>query len=380
MIIKNADIINSEFFRQRADLRVDGEIISEISNNIAGGEVFDFSGCVVLPGFIDIHIHGCCGADVGDADWQAVETMSDYLCRNGVTSFCPTTMTLPLEVLKNQFAAVKSYMGRESGAYIHGINMEGPYISFEKKGAQCGEYIRKPDFDEFEQLCAVCPIKLVDVAPEVQDAYEFAEKASKICTVSAAHTAADFDTAKRAFESGFSHATHLFNAMPPVKNREPGTVTAVFDSESVTAELICDGFHNHPAILRMAFRLLGRDRAVVVSDSMKAAGCKDGEYLLGGQTVYVRSGRATLADGTIAASTANIYSEFKNLLSFGVPFDAALRACTINPARAIGADKETGSIEKGKRADFTVLDSEMNIKAVFVKGELKYGEVREKIL
>jgi len=267
-----------------------------------------------------------------------------------------------------QFKAVSDCMGSESGAYIHGINMEGPYISLEKKGAQFGEYIRLPDIDEFKRLNSICKICLADVAPEAEGAFEFADEASKLCIVSAAHTASDYETAVKAFGSGFSHVTHLFNAMHPIFNRKPGAVVAVFESDFVTAELICDGFHNHPAILRMAFRLLGEDRAVVVSDAMKAAGCSDGEYELGGQTVYVRGGKATLKDGTIAASTTNIYDEFKNLLSYGIPFKTVLKACTVNPARVIGADAVTGSIKEGKRADLVIIDKEMNIRAVFVKG------------
>jgi N-acetylglucosamine-6-phosphate deacetylase len=368
MIIKNAEIYNSDFEPQRADLSVCGETICKIAGNIDGNDTLDFSGCTVLPGFIDIHIHGCRGADVEDASADSLAVMSDYLVKKGVTSFCPTTMTLPEEQLIEQFRAVSEYMGSESGAYIHGINMEGPYISLEKKGAQSGEYIRLPDIGEFKRLNSICKICLADIAPEAENAYEFAAEASKICTVSAAHTASDYETAVKAFGSGFSHATHLFNAMNPIMNRKPGAVAAVFDSSFVTAELICDGFHNHPAVLRMAFRLLGEDRAVVVSDAMKAAGCADGDYELGGQTVYVRGGRATLKDGTIAASTTNIYDEFKNLLGFGIPFKTALKSCTINPARVIGADGVTGSIKEGKRADLVIIDKELNIKAVFVKG------------
>ena len=369
MIIKNATIYNADFEPQRADLSVCGETICEIGENFPG-DARDFSGCTVLPGFIDIHIHGCHGADVEDAEVSSLATMSDYLLKKGVTSFCPATMTLPEAQLRDQFSVVSGYMGSECGAYIHGVNMEGPFISFEKKGAQCGEYIRVPDIDEFTRLNAICKICLADIAPETKGAFEFAADASKYCTVSAAHTAADYETSTKAFAGGFTHATHLFNAMPPIKNREPGTVTAVFDSDNITAELICDGHHNHPAILRMAFKLLGEDRAVVVSDAMKAAGSPDGNYVLGGQTVYVRGGKAALADGTIAASTTNLYDEFKNLLRFGIPFKAALKACTINPAKVIKADGVTGSIKAGKRADLLIVDGALNIMAVVVKGRL----------
>ena len=253
-------------------------------------------------------------------------------------------MTLPYEQLKEHFSKVSEYKGKEEGAYIHGINMEGPYISFEKKGAQNGDYVRNPDVTEFKKLNDICNVSLVDIAPEVEGSLEFAGEISKMCTVSAAHTSANYNQAIEGFENGISHATHLFNAMTALTSREPGVVGAVFDNDKVTAELICDGFHISPATLRIAFKILGEDRTVVVSDSMKAAGAVDGDYDLGGQTVYVRGGKALLKDGTIAASTTNIFDEFKNLLSFGVDEKQALKSCTINPAKVVGKDKETGSI------------------------------------
>ncbi len=367
MVIKNATVWAEDFSPVKTDIEVENGIIKSLGN-LSGEDELDFTGMTVVPGFIDIHIHGACLADSSSGEAEQIQTISRYLAQRGITSFCPTTMTLPQETLEKAFAAVGSCMGKENGAYIHGINMEGPYISLAKKGAQAAEHVRKPDFAEFSLLNSICPIMLADVAPEVGGAVEFAKAAKDICTVSAAHTSASYEEAKRGFENGFSHATHLFNAMTPVQNRAPGVPTAVFESENVTAELICDGFHNHPAILRMAFRLLGEDRAVVISDSMSAAGCGDGEYELGGQTVYVKDGKATLADGTIAASTTNIFEEFKNLLRFGIDFRSALKACTINPAAAIRRDGVTGSIAAGKRADLLVLDDALNIKAVFIKG------------
>ncbi len=367
MILKNAFIVNERFETIRADLEIKGETITAIGE-LNGEDELDCSGMTVLPGMIDIHIHGGRLADCSSGKAQDIQTVSRYLAENGITSFCPTTMTLPGDALQRAFAAVRSCMGQEDGAYIHGVHMEGPYLSHEKKGAQAGEWLRRPDLDEFQRLFEICPICLVSVAPEVPGAVEFARQASKACTVSAAHTAAGYEQAIRAFSNGFSHATHLFNAMTPIQNRAPGVPGAVFDSGDVTAELICDGIHNHPAVLRMAFRLLGKDRAVVVSDSMAAAQAGDGTYQLGGQTVYVKSGKATLADGTIAASTTNLFEEYKNLLRFGVEPQQALRACTINPARVIGQDSVTGSLAVGKRADILVTDDSLDLKAVFVKG------------
>ncbi len=367
MILKNATVYTVDFEPQITDIEIENGLIKSIGKTEKDGE--DYTGLTILPGFIDIHIHGTRLADSSSGNVEEISTISEALASHGITSFCPTTMTLPHETLVKALEAVAEYMGKEEGAYIHGINMEGPFISQAKKGAQAAEHVRKADYDEFAQLNDICPIKLVDIAPEEDGAIEFAQKASKICTVSAAHTNATYIQAKCGFENGFSHATHLFNAMTPIQNREPGVPGAVFDTPDVTAELICDGFHNHPAILRTAFRQLGEDRVCVISDSMSAADNGDGEYSLGGQTVYVRDGKATLADGTIAASTTNVFEEFKNLLRFGIDFKSALKACTANPAKAIGVYGVTGSVEVGKRADLTVIDGDTRLRHVFIKGK-----------
>lgn len=369
VILKNAEIFDSDFNRRRADIRIEGEKIAEIGENISGGEEVDFGGCVILPGFIDIHIHGCGGADFSDAREDTLPTMSKTLAYFGVTSFCPATMTLPYDDIERAFRRAADYMGNECGAYIHGVNMEGPFLSVERRGAQPEEYIKKPDIDEFRRLSSICNVCLVSLAPEVEGALDFAREASKICTVSAAHTVATYEQAKVGYENGITHTTHLLNGMPPISNRNPGVPVAALNAQNTTAELISDGIHIHPDYLALLYRILGEDRSVAVSDSMRASGMGDGEYTLGGQTVYVKNGKATLADGTIAASTTNVFDEFKNLLSFGVPLRQAVKSCTINPARAIGADKATGSIAEGKNADLLVMTADLSERrAVYVKG------------
>ena len=370
MILKNATIYDSDFKPKKLDISVSGETIEQLGDALPQtDDALDCTGCTVVPGFVDIHIHGGGGGDMADAHAQSLQKMSRYLAKHGVTSFCPASMTLPQDALMAQFAAVEAFKGHEEGARVLGVRMEGPYISMEKKGAQSGEYVRLPDAAEFYALHAVSPVCAVDVAPEVEGALAFAQAVSSVCTVSAGHTAATFEETTQALARGFSHATHLFNAMPPVRNREPGAVTAILDDASATAEMICDGFHNHPAVVRLAFRALGPDRAVVVSDSMRAAGCGDGDYVLGGQQVFVRNGQARLADGTIAASTTNLFAEFRNLLSWGIPFADALRACTINPARVVRAADRVGSIAVGKVADLLVLDEDLCIRHMLIHGK-----------
>lgn len=367
MIIKNATVYGADFEPIKTDITIENGKIKSLAKTDDCGE--DFSDCAVLPGFIDVHIHGCNMSDTTDGNADSVAEMSKWLATKGITSFCPTTMTLPEAFLEECFGYAAECMGKEEGAYIHGINMEGPFISHAKKGAQAGEHIVAPDFEMLKKLNSICPVKLVDIAPEADGADEFIEKAKDICTVSLAHTAADYATGINAIKKGAKHATHLYNAMNCITSREAGMVGAVMDSDSVMAELICDGVHICPATLRITFKVLGEDRTVVISDALMAAGMPDGEYMLGGQKVYKKSD-CRLADGTLAGSVTNLFEEFHNLLGYGIPFKQALKSVSINPAKAIGADKFTGSIEEGKFADLLITSKDFKeIKAVFVKGK-----------
>ena len=320
-------------------------------------------------------VHGCAGADTFDGTRDAIERMAAHLVQKGVTAFCPTTMTGSSEQIAAALSAVRDCMDRPpQGAAVLGAHMEGPYLSAGKKGAQRGDALRSPDFAEFLRLYHGCggAIRLVDVAPECENARDFITRASEFCTVSVAHSEADYNTAMQGFQWGITHATHLFNAMTGFHHRQPGIVGAVFDSPDVRAELICDGLHIHPAVLRTAFRLLGEKRSIIVSDSMRAAGLPDGESELGGQKVFLKNGEARLADGTIAGSTTNLLDEIKNLVRFGIPLRQIVRSATINPAAAIGMDGEIGSIREGKRADFTVLNEALNLRLVVVRGKVAY--------
>lgn len=373
MLLIHANYLDEDFHLVQGDIEIEDGKILRVGKDLPRKEedlAVDCAGSyTVVPGFVDVHIHGCAGADTCDATREALEAMAAFLLAHGVTSFCPTTMTTSRETIQAALLAAKDMMDHpmEGGARVVGVNMEGPFIAKERKGAQKEEDILPPDFPLFQRFYEESGgiVRLVDVAPEQPGGLDFVEKASQLCTVSIAHTTADYDQAKAAFDKGVTHATHLFNAMSGLHHRKPGVVGAVFDDSRVRGELICDGFHIHPAVLRAAFRLLG-DRALIVSDSMRANGMPEGEaFDLGGQMVTVHQGKALLPDGTIAGSVTNLHQEIKNLVSFGVPFEQAVKAATLVPARAIGLDGEIGSIAPGKRADLVVLDENLDIAAVY---------------
>lgn len=373
MLLIHANYLDEDFRLVQGDIEIEDGKILRVGKALPRKEedlAVDCAGSyTVVPGFVDVHIHGCAGADTCDATREALEAMAAFLLAHGVTSFCPTTMTTSRETIQAALLAAKDMMDHpmEGGARVVGVNMEGPFIAKERKGAQKEEDILPPDFPLFQRFYEESGgiVRLVDVAPEQPGGLDFVEKASQLCTVSIAHTTADYDQAKAAFDKGVTHATHLFNAMSGLHHRKPGVVGAVFDDSRVRGELICDGFHIHPAVLRAAFRLLG-DRALIVSDSMRANGMPEGEaFDLGGQMVTVHQGKALLPDGTIAGSVTNLHQEIKNLVSFGVPFEQAVKAATLLPARAIGLDGEIGSIAPGKRADLVVLDENLDIAAVY---------------
>lgn len=372
MFLINASYLDGQFHLVKGDLEIDGGKILRVGEKLPYTQedmVVDCQGYTIVPGFVDIHIHGCAGADTCDGSREAIDTMAKFLITKGVTSFCPTTMTVEEEVIEKALLAAKACMDSPApdSARVVGVNMEGPFISAAKKGAQMEEAIRQPDIQLFRQFFQACGgiVKLVDIAPEEPGGLDFVKQAKELCTVSIAHTTAGYDQAKEAFDAGITHATHLFNAMTGLHHRKPGVVGAVFDDQRIRGELICDGHHLHPAVLRIAFQQLG-DRAVVVSDSMRANGMAEGEsFDLGGQMVTVRGGLATLEDGTIAGSVTNLHQEVKNLVGFGVPFEQAVKAATLTPAEAIGLEGEIGSIEPGKRADLVVLDQNLDIVAVY---------------
>ena len=369
MIIKNVKIYTEDkTFEEGEAAVVDGKFAAP---GAADGEVIDGEGCYMIPGLVDIHFHGCVGDDFCDASEDAIANMAKHEASIGVTSICPATMTLSEEDLHNIMKTAGAYNGTE-GAKLVGINMEGPFISEKKKGAQAADHIRKCDTALFRKLQEESGnlIRLVDIAPENDGAMEFIRDVKDEVVISIAHTTADYDTAAKALAEGASHITHLYNAMPPLNHRDPGVIGAARDDEKCHVELICDGVHIHPSVVRATFAMFGADRVILISDSMRATGLTDGQYTLGGQDVFVKGPLATLADGTIAGSATDLMGCLKVAVQkMGIPLEDAVACATANPAREIGIYDRCGSITPGKDADFVLLDADLNVKAVYVNGK-----------
>lgn len=361
--------------------------------------VVDGRGCYALPGMIDMHFHGCKGWDIcdlpdGERDEKSVaifkmwQEIAEYQASIGVTGMAPATMTLPADRLKMtlKYAAAfaeRQKTGKAGGSRLAGINMEGPFISPDRCGAQDASYILSCSKDAVTQFieCGEGLVKVVGIAPEKEDALVLISQMKNHVRFSLAHTDADYETTKQALEAGVCHVTHLFNAMPPWHHRAPGVVGAVLDTaaqgKEIMAELICDGFHVHPSVIRTAFQLLGEDRIVLISDSMRAAGMPEGEYTLGGQEVVVQNipERGCVAvlkkNGSLAGSTASLPDCVRTAVrKAGIPLEQAVAAATINPARCLGIEKEQGTISVGKWADIVLWDRNLEKRMVICRGKI----------
>lgn len=367
--ITNGLVFDGEGFVARDVFVQDGRIVAD---EPAGCEVVDAAGCHVIPGLVDVHSHGAVGYDFCDGTHEAIDAICRYQATRGVTAYCPATMTYPEEKLAGIARTAAEHQDADDAAALVGINMEGPFISPKKVGAQNPAYVQVPDVDMFERLqeAAGGLFKIVDVAPEEPGALEFIEREGESVRISIAHTCATYDEAHAAFEAGAKHVTHLYNAMPPLAHREPGVIGAAFDA-GATPEIIADGVHIHPSAVRAAFALFGDDRMILISDSMMATGLDDGEYSLGGQAVTVRGNRATLHDGTLAGSATDLMGCLRvAVCDMDIPLASAVKAASCNPARALGIDDERGSLEPGHIADIVLLDEVFHVKHVVLRGAL----------
>ena len=373
MFYTNARIFVDNEFRTGAFEVVDGKFGAILPENVPA-DAIDLGGATVIPGLIEVHSHGAVGYDFSDGSYEGLVEIAKFFLSCGVTSFAPASMTLPYDVLDKAFATAKRIVEEqpENCAKLRGIQMEGPFFSYAKRGAQNADYLKTPDFEGFKKLYEDCGglVRIVDIAPELPGAAEFVAKAKDLCTVSIAHTDSDYDHAKAAVDAGVTHLTHLYNAMPGIHHRTPGVIPAAVENPNVRAEIIADGFHIHPASVRLAFTMF-KNRMILVSDSGRCAGKDEGyQFDLGGQMAELRGGVAKLVGtNTIACSASNMWTCLRNAMSWGIPEEEVIRACTYNPACALGVEAEVGSIATGKVADFLVCTDGYESKRVFLAGK-----------
>lgn len=373
MRIINGRVFDLEQGFLSRDVLTDGGQIASASGD---DRILDAAGCYVIPSLVDVHFHGCVGEDFSDATPDGLQKIADFELSQGVAYLCPAGMTLPEDQLTAICKNTAAHRAKHSGgAEVVGAHLEGPFLCMAKKGAQNGDYLHDPDTAMLKRLqeAAEGCVRLVTLAPEQPNSIEFIKAAVEMgVTVSVGHTTADYNTARAAFEAGASHATHLFNAMPPLAHRDPGVIGAAFDVPHVQPELICDGIHVHGSAVRAAFRLFGKERMILISDSLRATGMPDGEYPFGGQMIEVHGNRATILGHpeTLAGSVTSLMGCLRQAVSFGIPLADAVRACTYNPARSIGIDGRAGTLDVGKEASIVLLDEkDLSIKAIVFKGQ-----------
>jgi len=393
MIIKNIKIYQPDQTFVPGVIITEDDHIKEVYTereaveSTASQQVLDGQGCYCIPGMIDLHFHGCKGADFCDGTREVLDTISQFEASIGVTAISPATMTLPVEKLEQILENAADYRDLQEkkqtiwGADLVGVNMEGPFISKVKKGAQDEKNIIPCDVSIYKkfQKAARGLVKFVGIAPEESDCSDFIKEVKEEVSVSLAHTNADYDTAMEAFDLGADHAVHLYNAMPPFHHRNPGVIGAVSDSPHVMAELICDGIHIHPSVVRATFQMMGAERMILISDSMRATGMPDGSYTLGGLDVNVRGNRATLAsDGALAGSATTLPDCVRIAVKkMGIPLETAIACATIHPAKSLKIDDRYGSIEEGKKADLVLWDEELRLKKVIKDGQIYPSEFCE---
>ncbi len=349
--------------------------IAELKDiNTADYEIIDAKGNFVCPGLVDMHIHGYLGADVSDGDAYGIKKMAEGIIKNGVTAWCPTTMTVSKKEIEDAFDAVREVKNSTEyyGARILGVNSEGPFINPSKKGAQAEEHILRPDADFI--LANKDIVKLFTVAPEVDGALDAIEKVAKdgSVLVSMGHTNATFVEANKGIEKGVKHTTHLFNAMTALSHRNPGVVGAALSEENVSVELIADTFHIDKGLFGLIAKIK-EDKLCLITDCIRAGGMVDGDYTLGGQPVHKEGIKCLMPDGTIAGSVLELNKAVANILeNTDLEVFEAVNCASLNPAKALGEDKEIGSIEVGKRADFMIADEKFNAQMTILGGEIRY--------
>ncbi len=375
--LNNIKIVTPDGIIQ-GNIEVDSGKIKGISqDNIAGGITFN-EDVIVVPGFIDEHIHGVNGSDVMDGTLDSLENIAVSLAKEGTTSFLATTLTQDESVIIKALQTINHYMkiDNKKGSELLGVHLEGPFIDSSKKGAQPQQFIVLPDINVFKKYQSESGnhIKFVTLAPEEPGGYELIHYCKENHIVaSLGHTNAKYDEVVKAIETGATSVTHCFNAMSGFLHREVGLVGATLLHNELNAEIIADGIHVSPKAIEILFKNKGKENMTLVTDSMRAKGLKDGEYDLGGQMVTVSNNEARLSDKTLAGSVLSMLNAVKNIMQFvNISLQDAIIMASVNPAKKLGIYDRKGSIEVNKDCDLVVLDKEYNLLMTIVKGKIVY--------
>ena len=362
----------------------DNDLITDVSLDNLGctldvpdSNYIDASDKYVIPGLIDIHLHGAMGFDIGDATYEAIDKIARFELSQGVTSFVGATMTMPVDNIIKVISTARDYMAHNQGSFCNdlstliGLNVEGPFISPDKCGAQNKSHILPPDLALAKEFIKTGDgiVKILGLAPEMCSDLSIIKTLSESVKVAITHSNSDYDTAIKAINMGASHVTHLFNGMTGFTHRSPGILGALVDSNDITIELITDGIHVHPAAVNMAYKLFSDKSLIMISDSMRGCGLGDGIYTLGDLDIEVKNHRATLkGTNSPAGSVSSLYDNIKAAYNMGLPLESIVAMATINPARCMGVDDRIGSIEAGKKADILILDKELNTDTIIKNG------------
>lgn len=372
MQIQNGWVYMEDCHFHKVNLNVEGErILSFTEEKEEKDTILDAEGMYVIPGLTDLHFHGCHGLDFSDGSVETIQKIVEYQRMHGITSVCPAAMTLPIRKLEAIADAVKAYQTKQDGG-LQGIHLEGPFINPVKCGAQKESNCLAPKSSLVRQLNARSgkAVRIVTIAPELAGSTEFIRTIPNEMVISIGHSTADYKTAKRAFEMGARQVTHMYNGMNPWNHREPGIPGAALDNKNVMVELICDGFHLHPATVRSAFLQYGAERIVLISDSTMAAGMPDGVYTLGEEPVISRKRCVTTESGTLAGSASNLLECMQTaVLKMGLPLEKIVRCAAMNPAKILKTDANYGSLSIGKYANIILLNQKLEPKNILYRGK-----------
>ncbi|MEY8627641.1 N-acetylglucosamine-6-phosphate deacetylase [Staphylococcus equorum] len=377
-VIENGRIYTEEEIIERGYIIVKNDKITDVGKGDYEGALttYDAQGQHVLPGFIDIHMHGGYGEDAMDASYDGLKHLAESLLSEGTTSFLATTMTQSDENITKALENIIEYQKQQNdlkAADIVGIHLEGPFISEHKVGAQNPAYVQRPSIEKVQQFqkTANNQIKVITFAPEVEGAHETLEALHDQIRFSIGHTVATFDETNEAVARGAKHVTHLYNAGTPFEHREPGVFGAAWTNDSLSTELIVDGIHSHPTAIQIAYKQKGNTRFFLITDAMRAKGMPDGEYDLGGQNVIVKGSEARLASGALAGSILKMNEGLKNLIQYtGDSLDNLWRVTSLNQAIALNIESQKGSLKVGKDADIVIVDDEITVQTTIKAGEI----------